>query len=76
MSELPVLSGKTIIRVLEKLGFRTIRTKGSHWILEHNDGRKTVVPAHRNRDIARPFLAKILRLAEIDHSTFIDAWKG
>lgn len=46
MSKLPILSGRNIIRILQKLGFKVVRIKGSHWILEHGDGRTGVVPVH------------------------------
>lgn len=34
-----VLSGKELIRLLKKIGFVTLRIKGSHHILVHEDGR-------------------------------------
>ena len=30
MTRLPGLKGKEVIRILEKLGFRIVRTRGSH----------------------------------------------
>jgi predicted RNA binding protein YcfA (HicA-like mRNA interferase family) len=35
MSRLPRLKGKEVIRILERIGFRIIRTKGSHSFLKH-----------------------------------------
>lgn len=47
MSEkLPVLSGREIIKALNKIGFVPVRQKGSHVFLRHPDGRRTVVPLH------------------------------
>jgi len=46
-------------RVLESLGFAYVRTKGSHAIYRHPDGRAVVVPQHGT--IKRGTLASILR---------------
>ena len=61
MSKLPALTGRELIGALERLGFETIRTKGSHAFLRHADGRSTVVPVHSGETIGRGLLAKILR---------------
>jgi predicted RNA binding protein YcfA (HicA-like mRNA interferase family) len=46
MPRLPSLDGKELVAALERLGFRVARVKGSHHILLHEDGRRTVVPVH------------------------------
>ena len=62
MSEkLPVLSGKELIRLLEKLGFAVIRINGSHHRMKHPDGRVTTIPVHKNDPIPKGLLRKILR---------------
>lgn len=45
MAKLPVLSGKELIRLLNKAGFRIIRQKGSHVSLQKENYR-TVIPLH------------------------------
>jgi predicted RNA binding protein YcfA (HicA-like mRNA interferase family) len=45
--KLPVLSGKEIIKALNKIGFIPVRQRGSHVFLRHPDGRRTVVPIHK-----------------------------
>ncbi|MDA4122728.1 MAG: type II toxin-antitoxin system HicA family toxin [Thaumarchaeota archaeon] len=40
------MSGRQIIKVLAKLGFKPVRQRGSHVFLRHPDGRRTVVPLH------------------------------
>lgn len=45
MARLPVLSGRELIRLLAKAGFRQTRQKGSHARLEKGS-LKTVVPLH------------------------------
>ncbi len=39
-------SWREVVKALGKLGFLVIRQSGSHMILEHPDGRWTVVPRH------------------------------
>jgi predicted RNA binding protein YcfA (HicA-like mRNA interferase family) len=51
MSSRPSVSGKDLLRVLERLGFQEIRVCGSHHYLRHPDGRATVVPIHAGEDI-------------------------
>jgi predicted RNA binding protein YcfA (HicA-like mRNA interferase family) len=59
---LPVVSGKRIVRALEKVGFEVVSTRGSHCKLRHLSPRRIViVPLH---DEVRPgTLASILRQA-------------
>lgn len=45
MASLPVLSGKRLIRTLEKAGFHVVRQKGSHVSIQKGD-YQTVVPLH------------------------------
>jgi predicted RNA binding protein YcfA (HicA-like mRNA interferase family) len=65
MTKLPRLTGTEIISALQKSGFKVIRTKGSHQLLRHDDGRATVVPVHSGETIGPGLLAKILRDCEI-----------
>ena len=46
MPKFPLLTAKEFIKVLDKLGFKCIRQKGSHIFFEHPDGRTTVIPNH------------------------------
>ncbi|GAA3992499.1 type II toxin-antitoxin system HicA family toxin [Mucilaginibacter dorajii] len=59
--KLPVLSGKELVALLEKLGFSVIRIKGSHHRMKHNDGRVTTVPVHKNDSLPKGLLRKIIR---------------
>jgi predicted RNA binding protein YcfA (HicA-like mRNA interferase family) len=45
MPRLPVVSGKELIALLEKNGFKVLRQKGSHVSLQKGTA-KTVVPLH------------------------------
>lgn len=39
-------SWREVVKALSKLGFVARRQSGSHIIMEHSDGRWTVVPRH------------------------------
>ncbi len=65
MSSFPSVTGKDLIKALNKCGFKVIRIKGSHHFLRHEDGRRSVVPVHKNETIGKGLLAQILRDCEI-----------
>lgn len=56
-----VLSGKDFIRLLEKIGFAIVRINGSHHRLKHTDGRVTTIPVHKNEDLPKGLMRKIIR---------------
>ena len=58
---MPNVSGKNLVKFLQKLGFEVIRIKGLHFRMRHPDGHVTTVPVHRNQDIPRGLLRKIIR---------------
>jgi len=65
MSDFPAVTGKHLIKALEKLDFDVIRSKGSHHFLRHPDGRCTVIPVHAGETIGRGLLSQIMRDCEI-----------
>lgn len=66
MPRAPRITGRELIKKLNKHGFIVIRTKGSHFFLEHSDGRHTTVPVHSGEIIGPGLLRRILRDTEID----------
>ncbi|OHA41685.1 MAG: hypothetical protein A3G59_03785 [Candidatus Taylorbacteria bacterium RIFCSPLOWO2_12_FULL_47_20] len=68
----PVLKARELMAVLNKLGFRAIRQKGSHVFFQHGDGRSTLVPVHGGEDIGRGLLRQILREIQISPEDFTD----
>ena len=73
---LPAVSGKDFIRFLEFLGFQLARIKGSHHRLHHEDGRATTIPVHKNDDLAKGLLRKIIREdLQISLDEFDDLWQ-
>ncbi len=61
MSNIPSLTGTEIIRILNSLGFKVIRIKGSQHILKLPDKRTTVIPVHKGEAIGPGLLLKILK---------------
>lgn len=70
MSDFPAVTGKHLIKALEKLDFEVIRSKGSHYFLRHPDGRCTVIPVHAGETIGRGLLSQIMRDCEITSEDF------
>ena len=70
MSQLPSVTGRQVIAALGKIGFTVARVRGSHHILLHSDGRRTVVPVHSGETIGRGLLAQILRDCQITRDQF------
>jgi len=70
MTKLARLSGKKLLRLLEKEGFVVKRIKGSHHFLKHHDGRQTVIPIHSKETIGPGLLSKILRDIELSKEDF------
>ena len=61
MSAIPVLKPREVIAILNALGFREVRQRGSHKRFRHPDGRSTTVPMHKGRDISPLLLRQIAR---------------
>lgn len=55
-----MLKPRRLIKILNKLGFEKIRQEGSHIFFKHPDGRTTVIPFHKGRDIGRGLMRSIL----------------
>ncbi|MBI3509449.1 MAG: type II toxin-antitoxin system HicA family toxin [Bacteroidetes bacterium] len=60
-THLPAISGKNLIKVLQRHGFSVIRVNGSHHRMSHPDGRVTTIPVHKNDAIPKGLLRKIIR---------------
>ena len=76
MSKLPVLSGHELIKVLNRIGFKEKRQKGSHVILEKfidNKRKCLVVPNHK--EIDKGTLVEIIRQADLTRDEFLKLLK-
>jgi len=72
MSNIPVLKPREISRLLELLGFKEARQKGSHKQYRHLDGRATTVPFHKGRDISPILLRQIAKDIGLTVEEFIN----
>lgn len=66
MAKLPILSGKDIAKILSKLGYEHIRTRGSHMIMikQTEKGKKTI-PVPNHKELAKGTLKAIMNQAEL-----------
>ena len=69
MAKLPVFSGRNLIQLMKKMGFRVIRQKGSH-VSMMKDNHKTIVPLHD--ELAKGTLLGILKQCGLTKDDLID----
>ena len=72
MARLPVVSGRQLVRALEKTGYVVDRQKGSHIILRLTQPpfRRVTVPDHR--ELAKGTLRAILREVGLTSDALVD----
>ena len=71
MPPLPRLSGKEVVRIFEKFGWRIARQKGSHIILVKDDHIATLsIPNHS--EVATGTLRGLIRAAGLTPDQFSD----
>ena len=76
MPKLPYLSGREIIRALERLGFVQARQRGSHVVMKKSTPEGDVgcvVPLHG--EVAIGTLHSILKQARVTDDEFVEAVK-
>ncbi len=66
---LPVLNWREVLKALAKRGFKPVRQKGSHVMLEDANGRFLVVP--RKDEIKRGTLLSIVEEAGLTKEEFL-----
>jgi predicted RNA binding protein YcfA (HicA-like mRNA interferase family) len=71
MSKLPLISGKSMCSLIEKIGFFRVRQKGSHVFMTHPDGRNVVVPVHKGEDLGRGLIRTILKEADLTNDDYL-----
>ena len=73
MLNLPRPSGKELVGFLQRIGFRVIRIRGSHHLLERDDAQ-TSVPVHGNETVKIGTLRAILRDIGLSPTEFEAEW--
>ncbi len=73
---LPSLKPKEIIKILEKLGYKKHRQKGSHLIMvKDGSSHQPVIPMH-NKDLKRGTLQSIIKQLGLTTEEFIRLLKN
>ena len=73
---LPAVTGRQVIRALEREGWRVKRIKGSHHFMTHSDLRDAVpVPVHGSKTLGAGLLLNILKTAGISREKFLELLK-
>ena len=75
MPKLPVLSGKGMIKILSKIGFEHVRTKGSHTILNKLDNGKITIPVPLHKELSKGTLRSIMRQADLNLDDLLELLK-
>ncbi len=69
MVKLPRVTGKQMVRFLERQGFALVRVRGSHHYFDRS-GVHTTVPVHGNAPLKIGTLRSILRDIQLSPSEF------
>jgi predicted RNA binding protein YcfA (HicA-like mRNA interferase family) len=69
VGKIPRISGREMVRFLEREGFQLLRVRGSHHFLEKGELR-TSVPVHANRQLKIGTLRGILRDINLSTAEF------
>ncbi len=73
MPRLPVVSGREVVRVLERIGYEFLRQRGSHVTMINREVRRTIpVPVHANRPLKPGTLRGIIRATGLTVEEFAD----
>ena len=70
MPQLPVLSGRRVVRVFAKFGWIVVRQRGSHIILV-NEGAMVTLSVPDHREVARGTLRSLIRAAGLTVEEFL-----
>jgi predicted RNA binding protein YcfA (HicA-like mRNA interferase family) len=72
MTKLSVLSGKEVCGILEKHGFREVRQRGSHIVMQKTSANTTItVPVPNHKEIKTGTLQSIIRQSGISKEEFM-----
>lgn len=71
MYRLPSISGKKLIRCLEKIGYRVVRQRGSHIRLHPDVISRQPITVPNHKVLGRGLLRKIIRDANLSVDDFL-----
>ncbi|MGB9914696.1 MAG: type II toxin-antitoxin system HicA family toxin [Candidatus Bathyarchaeales archaeon] len=75
MPRIKPLPAQKIIKVLEKIGFKVIRQKGSHVIMMNEKGVRVVIPVHPGKDVKPGLIRAIIKEASLKREEFFKLLK-
>jgi len=64
------LSSQRLIKILEKIGFKIIRQKGSHVIMINDRDTRIVIPVHPGKDVKPGLIRAIIKEAGLSREEF------
>jgi predicted RNA binding protein YcfA (HicA-like mRNA interferase family) len=72
LTRLPVVSGRDVVRAMEKIGYEMDRQRGSHMVLRQAipPFRRLTIPDHK--EVAKGTLRAILRQAGLSVEQFVE----
>lgn len=71
MPNIPVVSARKLLKVLQKKGFKLHRTHGSHHVYIQSESQITLsIPVHSGRNLGRGITLSILKDAQITQEDF------
>ncbi|MCD6141268.1 hypothetical protein DRJ23_05165 [Candidatus Acetothermia bacterium] len=70
MSKLPVVSGREVVKRLEKIGFVFVRQSGSHMVLRREKPPKMTISIPDHKELKRRTLKNILRQVDLTVDEF------
>ncbi|MEK7521481.1 MAG: type II toxin-antitoxin system HicA family toxin [Patescibacteria group bacterium] len=73
--KLPALKPQKVIKALQKAGCYETHRKGSHRFFKSSQGKTTVVPFHKGKDLGKGLLHDILKDVEISDEEFLKLLK-
>jgi len=68
---IPRVTGKDMIRFLRSQGFRAVRIKGSHHVLQNPEGKIVVIPVHSGETLGIGVMRKILQQSGVKIEDFL-----
>ena len=71
MGKLGTFSGREVCEILERHGFKEVRRKGSHIVMQKRGGNRTVtVPVPNHKEIRKGTLRSIIRQSGVPREEF------
>jgi len=71
LPKLKVLSGIQVCKLLERYGFKEVRRKGSHIVMQKRTGNSTItVPIPNHKELKKGTLKSIIRQSGVSKEEF------